>query len=178
MQSSRTSSGTSVGDFTLTEITFFSATRRSIDRLVGLRDRAFEPADSVTDDAGQSTSSLSVSSLSSGVLGVNVGIFVLSRTGIGGAEAGLCLARTSRGVASGSMTSSTCTLFLMSLAFLAAILLDVFDGDGGACDIMGVGAFSTRRRLHRRGSFGWSISASAVRLRLGLEKDAGKEGRS
>jgi hypothetical protein len=61
---------------------------------------------------------------------------------------------------------------LPSLAFLAAILLDVFDGDRGACNIMGVGAFGTRRRLRRRGSFGWSISASAV------EKDAGKEGRS
>jgi hypothetical protein len=160
-----------VGNFTVFEITVFSATRRSIIRLVGLHDRAFEPVDPVTDDA---TSSLSVSSLSSGVLGVNIGMLVLSRIGIGGAGAGLCLARTGRGVASGSMTSSTSALFLVSLAFLAAILLDVFDGDRGACD---TGAFGARRRLCRRGSFGWSISESAARLRLGLEKDVGGEGR-
>jgi len=136
----------------------------------------------VTDDADQSMSSLSMSSSPSDALGVNAGIAVSSRTGTGmvgaaGAGASLRLARTGRGVALGSMTSSAAgALFLVSPAFLAAILLDSFDGDRGACDMTGIGAFGARCRLRGRGSFGGSISASAARLRLGLEKDAGGEG--
>jgi hypothetical protein len=75
--------------------------------------------------------------------------------GAGGAGASLRLARTGRGVALGSMTSSTTgALFLVSPAFLAAILLDIFDGDRGACDMTGVGAFRTRCRLRGGGRFG------------------------
>ena len=84
----------------------------------------------------------------------------------------LRLGRIGRGVALGSMTSSTA-----GALFLAAILLDTFDGDRGACDMTGIGAFGARCRLRGGGSFGGSISASAARLRVGLEKDAGGEGR-
>jgi hypothetical protein len=119
----------------------------------------------------------------SDALDTNAGIAVLYRAGTGGvgkggAGAGLRLARAGRGVALGSMTSSTASaLSLVSLAFLAAILLDIFDGECGTCDMTGVGAFRARCRLHGRGSFGRSITASAARLRLGLEKDAGEERR-
>ena len=90
----------------------------------------------------------------------------------------LRLARIGRGVALGSMTSSTAgALFLVSPDFLAAILLDIFDGDRGVRDMTGIGVLGARCRLRGRGSFGGSISASAARLRLGLEKDAGGEGR-
>jgi hypothetical protein len=49
------------------------------------------------------------------------------KVGAGGAGASLCLPRTGRGVALGSITSPTAgALFLVSLAFLAAILLDIW----------------------------------------------------
>jgi hypothetical protein len=83
----RTSSGTSAGDFTVFEDTVFSATLRSIIRLVGLRDRAFEPVDSVTeeiDDIGRSMSSLPMYSPSDALgVGVHSGIFASCRAGVG-----------------------------------------------------------------------------------------------
>jgi hypothetical protein len=135
----------------------------------------------VTEDAGLRMSSLSMSGSPSDALGVNAGITVSSRAetgmvGAGGAGAGLRLARTGRGVALGSMTSSTAgALFLVLSAFLA--WLDIFNGDREVCDMMGMGAFGARCRLHGRRSFGGLISVSAARLRLGMEKDAGGEGR-
>jgi hypothetical protein len=96
-------------------------------------------------------SCLKMSNSPSDALGVNTGICVSSRSGIGtvragGPGVGLPLARAGRGVALGSTTSSTTGPMFVSLPFLAATLLDLFDGDRGACDMTGVSAFGVRRR--------------------------------
>ncbi|ORY01904.1 hypothetical protein BCR34DRAFT_667820 [Clohesyomyces aquaticus] len=125
---------TSAGDLTVLEETVFSAILISIIRLVGLRDRAFELVDSVTEDiedSGRSRSSLSMYGGSDApVFGAHSGMFVSCRTGAGTGAAGP--ERPGRGVAFGSTISSTdCDLSLLFPAFLAAILIDDLDGDRG-----------------------------------------------
>jgi hypothetical protein len=172
-----------VGDFTVFRATVLSATRRSTIRLVGLRDRAFESVDSVTDDAGRSMSSLSISSSPSNTLGIDAGIAVSSRAGTGmvgagGAGAGLYLTRTGRGVALGSITSSTTgALSLVSLAFPAAILLDIFDGDRGACHKTGVGSALVVACTGANRSGGRSLRAQHAFVWVWRRMRAEKDGR-
>jgi hypothetical protein len=90
--------------------TVFSATLRSIIRLVGLRDRAFKPVDSVTED--EINIGLFISSLLLYLLLDALGARVYTgttvswraRAGRGIAEAGLRMARPRRGVAFRSAT--------------------------------------------------------------------------
>ena len=108
-------------------------------------------------------------------VGVNSGIFASRR-----AWPGLRPTRPARGVAFGSITCYTaCAPFLVSSVFLGEILLNLFDGDHGGCDMIHVGwdSFRTRCRLRRCGLFGGSISASAARFRFGLGKDTGGIGK-